>query len=530
MNEKKAFDKSRQRDKPVGRYMGVPQMLHQLLGYSDIRKTMDFETIETLPFEYRTTTNIRLDRNGNVVAGRRKKKDKSEDTGPLVTDSCSLRTKSLPQERHFTAFQQLLLQPTEGGSTSYDSVSLFGLTPVEILKIFPRLRQYYEWFDIDDKVMKPDDIAAGLDNDVTKCLWIDGLGRRVMLRQRACKEALEWLKEIRERDLNSHSRLLLDHLMELLTLGKPDDKFIKKDDGKELPIVVFSRVHPNRSSNFLLHVMLVLGEFDTELDLKAARTMKESLAIANLIPNGEVEDEETLRHYGENLLSRVIHEVLPLQPVTMPMMDDFIVKSDELFQSVLLHNSIPMTDIPPSILSEVFNEKTKELTAEWDKVMRSQLDSIYESLGNSDDLPSKEEVMGATKVKPLDWSPLSSISRVNGQEDGSVAEQKLAIELGVNAVDKYCKQFGRLQLARGILNNGSPGAGKTYCMCKQGLYAMTQGLRVMSSSLMAVRANAIGGYHLHRLFQWEVGKTANLFRLAEVRAAHGIFSVACLDG
>ena len=45
---------------------------------------------------------------------------------------------------------------------------------------------------------------------------------------------------------------------------------------------------------------------------------------------------------------------------------------------------------------------------------------------------------------------------------------------------------------------------------------MTKGLRVMSTSLMAVRSIAMGGYHLHRLFQWEVGKVANLFRLAEV--------------
>ena len=51
---------------------------------------------------------------------------------------------------------------------------------------------------------------------------------------------------------------------------------------------------------------------------------------------------------------------------------------------------------------------------------------------------------------------------------------------------------------------------------------MSQGLRVMSSSLMAVRSNAIGGYHLHRLFQWEVNKSANLFRLAEVSGVIGL--------
>lgn len=515
LNEKKAFDKTRQRYKPQGRYMGIPQVLHQLLGYSDVYSTSKFQPVETTPFEYRATTRIKLDRNGNVVrAGKRG--EKVSDRASAVTDACSLRRNVLPSERQFTTCQRLLLQPSTSTSASYDKITLFGLRPVEILKLFPRVRDYYEWFVVEDKVMKKNDISAGLSADVTECLWIDGLGRRVRLRKQACNKAKAWLEAMEKDDIsNEHSGELRTHLLDIINRGCEDNKFIKDDTGEEVPIVVFSRVSPNRSSNFLLHIMLALGQFDTELDLKASGSMKDSLAMAKLIPSEGLNDPQCLWRYGKDLLLRVVNEILPLQPVTMPGMDDFIVKADQLIQSVLLHDMIPITDMPPSILTQVFNDKTKEMENEWKNSMKRQLDSIMANLGAVEGLPSKDSVMNANRLQGVEWDPLS-IPKFSEQSEDSYSEQRMALSFGVKAVDRYCQQFGSTGHTKGILNNGAPGAGKTFVLQAQGLYAMTKGLRVMSTSLMAVRSNAIGGYHLHRLFQWEVGKNANLFRLAEV--------------
>jgi len=66
--------------------------------------------------------------------------------------------------------------------------------------------------------------------------------------------------------------------LDIINRGSEDNTFIKDDEGEEIPIVVFLRVSPNRSSNFLLPIMLVLGEFGTELELKNIRSVKESLA------------------------------------------------------------------------------------------------------------------------------------------------------------------------------------------------------------------------------------------------------------
>ncbi|KAL7525694.1 hypothetical protein ACHAXR_005169 [Thalassiosira sp. AJA248-18] len=223
-----------------------------------------------------------------------------------------------------------------------------------------------------------------------------------------------------------------------------------------------------------------------------------------------------LKRYAINLKRRVVDEILPLQPVSMNQMEDFILKTSQLLDSVILRNDIPITDLPPSILTELLNQKTEALDKEWLDRTECQLDSILENLSGIEGLPTKEQVLSATKAKVFEWDPLTMKQYEGHQSDASYAEQKMSLIVGINAVNKYCKQFCNSNYTKGVLTNGAPGAGKTFILQAQGLYAMTRGLRVMSTSLMAIRAIAIGGYHLHRLFQWEVGKNANLFRLAEM--------------
>ena len=43
-------------------------------------------------------------------------------------------------------------------------------------------------------------------------------------------------------------------------------KFLYDDEHKHIPIPVFSYVKPTMGARFLLHIMLSMGEFDTEMD------------------------------------------------------------------------------------------------------------------------------------------------------------------------------------------------------------------------------------------------------------------------
>ena len=66
---------------------------------------------------------------------------------------------------------------------------------------------------------------------------------------------------------------------------------IKEDNGSHLPIVVFSYIEPTPSINFILYVMLSLGWFSTEIDLKMHRTIRGCLRYAKLIdPSNEIKN------------------------------------------------------------------------------------------------------------------------------------------------------------------------------------------------------------------------------------------------
>lgn len=110
VNERKAFEASRAKNHPIGRYIGLPQMLHCLLGESEIYTNIKFEEISTMPFEYRAPTRVKLDRNGNLMRPDLPPNGDALDTASMLTDSVSIRAANVP-EREFGYNQLKLLQP-----------------------------------------------------------------------------------------------------------------------------------------------------------------------------------------------------------------------------------------------------------------------------------------------------------------------------------------------------------------------------------------------------------------------------------
>jgi hypothetical protein len=84
----------------------------------------------------------------------------------------------------------------------------------------------------------------------------------------------------------------------------------------------------------------------------------------------------------------------------------------------------------------------------------------------------------------------------------SYEEQRMALSLGVNAVNMWLKQFAMVIHKGFLIIARARGRKETFVLQAAGLYAMTRGLRVMSTTPPWQWAIAIGGYHLHRLFQW----------------------------
>lgn len=111
----------------------------------------------------------------------------------------------------FTASQQLLLQSTP---SPLDIITQFGLRPFELLELFPRIFDYYDWFTIEDSSSGSYEIFVGLTNQWT---WTDVLGRRVCLREQAYHSVLAWLKSINSERLNhNHSKSLRINLIKFI--------------------------------------------------------------------------------------------------------------------------------------------------------------------------------------------------------------------------------------------------------------------------------------------------------------------------
>lgn len=401
-------------------------------------------------------------------------------------------------------------------SATYDNVTLFSIRPVEMMELFAKLRDYYRWFRQDKTPMTAAEISEGLNSDVTKCMWIDGVGRRVRMRKKALNSVSRHLENIKRMDVGDLSWRLRNYLLRVIN-DKLDCPLFIDDVDASLPVPVFSNVSPANSSQFLLHMMLVLGNVQTELELKTKKSMKNCFAEIGLIPDSHLDSTEHLKRYTNTLLRKVIIEVFSVYPITMRKMQRYIITTKRLLLSILLDDEIPLAELPPSILTELLFEKNEEIQKQWEEYTSTQLDVMYETLPTLEALPKKSDVLMATKQNPIHWDPLQTIPKSEQQSDSSYKEQRMALRMGINSVKKYSLQFGVKSQTRGVLTHGNPGSGKSFILLAQGLYALTQGLRVLPTSLMAKRSNSLGGRHLHRLFQLDVNKSAaNPRRVAEV--------------
>ena len=517
-NEDEAHASSRRKGKPNGRFISYPEMAHQILGHPDLFCTEEFVEICTKPIEYRPTTKISLTPDGKLRRPDQYQVVNGE--GDVVTpgmDACYVRSLMLPVERHLTSNQQLLIRAQTKKSADYDKVTLFGLRPAELLQLFCRIQMYFTWFIIDENPLSIEDMNLGLKQDVTKCMWIDGIGRRVRLRKQALTRAMDYLKSISEEHMLPHSRLLRSHLLQMLERSEVDKLFVAKDDGQRLPIAVFSSVTPDRAVPFLMHMLISFGEFETELDFKQARSLRDCFVRAKLMPEGDMENEEFLHECVKNLLYKAITKVLKLLPISTTRLWVLIVKCRCLLEKVIIENELPMTDYPPCLLTDLLDQRAKEMADEWNNRKELLLTAMLSELPpDMVGLPSREDFRNATKEMPANWDPTEVFARFAGQSEESHREQKTSLILGMRSVHNYLVQFGQVTRTKGVLTHGVPGAGKTFVLMAQGLYAMGKGLRVMSTSLMAIRANQLGGIHLHRLFAFDIKNIKNLHQSAEL--------------
>ena len=179
-----------------------------------------------------------------------------------------------------------------------------------------------------------------LNEDLNFCSWIDCLGRLVKIQVLALKEVRDMVEhnidsltsqtalsrdQIIIRDMNIRVRNSIDIYFngDRGTNLIEDDKrlldfencFLMQEEKDLLPVPVMSNTSPENSVHFLVHVILSMGEYNTEIDALCHSSFRESLQKVNLI--GDQRDEMSLKQYSEKLTRKYVEEKLVYYPNSM---------------------------------------------------------------------------------------------------------------------------------------------------------------------------------------------------------------------
>ena len=565
INEDKAHKK--QRNKHHFSYRDIPMMeIYQLMIHlSEVTTNLVFIQISTRSFELRSRSKIKLNSKGKVCRPDQRPESNRQDVldddynddddgdngnpsggiqfGPNsdahISGICSVRVRENEQlglrvHQHLTPNQIAIVRDHKSTSRQYDMISVFGLRPPELLPVFQNPKHYFRmcYISTDNIDGCDDDMKNALSRDLKKCLWIDCLGRSISLRRSALDEAVLLVEQnLRdqtetERQMNFHINETILELIRVYMINDEDlsadelswkkstiSHLIHDDEVSLPPVPVMSNPSPYSSHDFYVHIILSLGSYETEIDVLQHGTPRECLRKARLI--GPNNDEESLYRYANELLHKYIVEQLVFYPNSLRKSDGWIVMASRVFEDIIVHDEFTANEIPFT-MTELLNNTEQDHHRFWNEMKESQLTSVFTTLRGIPNLPTREDILNSTRDLPFSWDPVQTMVQSDSQNEASINEQKLAMKTYAYSIDKYRGSVGPLMThTKCVIVHGAPGSGKSFVGERGVLYSLSQGLRTCSTTLTGIRANAIGGKHIHKLFMLPTkGGTSHPFRSA----------------
>ena len=95
----------------------------------------------------------------------------------------------------------------------------------------------------------------------------------------------------------------------------------------------------------MMHILLSLGHFDTELDLILHSSLRDALTYAKLI--GSERDNDSLKKYSNELLAMFVKNQLKFYPCSYLQMQRWVNNAADLFDSVIIRDELAIYDMPP---------------------------------------------------------------------------------------------------------------------------------------------------------------------------------------
>ena len=150
--------------------------------------------------------------------------------------------------------------------------------------------------------------------------------------------------------------------------------------------------------------MLSMGRFETEIDLIIHPTMRECLRYCKLIGNDN--DTDALQEYANNLTRRYVEEQVQFFPNTQRVIDYWIVTAHELFCSVIVRDELPITEMPPVLLSNLLASNLAKDVNYRMTLKEALINAAFSEIGDSaisNGVPSKQQLQSTSPTYTLQW-------------------------------------------------------------------------------------------------------------------------------
>lgn len=438
-----------------------------------------------------------------------------------------------------------------------DCISQFLLHPPELHELFDTVGNYFYWFTVSENRVNDKELAPLVDDDIYKSVWFDAFHHKVKVKVTALDEILEHLSYVQEREVfnisnddSSTQSMLMSPLfcmyelfMYLIRLLRADEVRLDDEDvtfldfayehlvdqeciGKHLTVPVFSYVKPTMGVHFIFHVALSMGRFASEVNICLQPSLHESLRYSKLM--GPSNDAVELQKYSRNLLKEFILTQLVYFPNSKRVIDSWILSADEIFDTVIVEDNIPISELASAQFSTLFGNPDDKSPDEMyiHKMNNNLVDAALKDLGPAAtvfNVPLRDNLLEATLDTQCNWDPEQSYTRNRSQAMSSFEEQRFAIHTCASAILKYTNVLSATSLVKSIGIKGFPGSGKTFCMLYLSLYARSLGLFVTTTAMMANRSIVLGGLHWHKLFYLPTEKNM----LPHQRAEYAIARLSC---
>ena len=132
------------------------------------------------------------------------------------------------------------------------------------------------------------------------------------------------------------------------------NEFIFDDKRKLLTIPVLYNTSTSNAHNYLIRIILSIGEYNNEIDALTQQTTHKYIQHVGLIR--ENEDEESLKQYSQKLTRKYIEEQLVFLTNSLSKSGTFITMAKGVFGGSIIHHSLSMNELPPFTMTSIHSK------------------------------------------------------------------------------------------------------------------------------------------------------------------------------